>query len=94
VAAVSEDSDFVSIEGPVETVDGALVLRIPFQAGGDKLAASAGGIGRIEGDILRVGIPAWLAVEIGLEAGMRVIVGNQDGCFNIQLSDDSEDEPS
>ena len=31
--------DAVSIEGPVELIDGQLTLRIPLAAGGDKLAS-------------------------------------------------------
>ena len=51
----------VSIEGPVETVNGQLVLRIPLQEGGDKLAPFARGIGEVQGDDLVVVIPPWLA---------------------------------
>ena len=90
MAAVTADPDFVSIEGPVETVDGKLVLRIPLVAGGDKLLKSAGNIGRIEGDALRVDIPAWLAQKIGLGDGAIVVVDNQGGTFNIELPDESD----
>ena len=31
-------SEIVSIEGPIELVDGQMMLRIPLVAGGDKLA--------------------------------------------------------
>jgi hypothetical protein len=34
-------TDIVSIEGPVELVDGKLMLRIPLSAGGDKLVPLA-----------------------------------------------------
>ncbi|MBS0470058.1 MAG: hypothetical protein JSR60_03220 [Proteobacteria bacterium] len=83
-------SDFVSIEGPVENVGGTLVLRIPLIAGGDKLAKSAGRIGRIEGDCLRVDIPAWLAERFGLVDGTVVVVDNHGGTFNIELPDEDE----
>lgn len=91
MAAVSGGSDFVSIEGPVESIDGKLVLRIPLRDGGDKLAKAAASIGRIEGDVLRVDIPAWLADKVGLAAGMTVIIDNQGGTFNIELCDDDEE---
>jgi hypothetical protein len=38
-------TDIVSIEGPVELVDGKLMLHIPLSAGGDKLVPLACGIG-------------------------------------------------
>ena len=86
-----ESPDFVSIEGPVEAIDGKLVLRIPLAAGGDMLVKSAGSIGRIESDVLRIDIPAWLAQEVGLEDGDVVIVDNLGGTFNIELSDESDE---
>ena len=60
--------DSVSIEGPVEMIDGNLTLRIPLSVGGDKLAPLARGIGRIEGDCLCVEIKPWLAEKLRIEA--------------------------
>ncbi len=46
--------DFISIEGPVELIDGKLTLRIPLEVGGTKLAPLARDIGEIEGNYLNV----------------------------------------
>ncbi len=72
-----------SIEGPVESVGGSLALLIPLAYGGDKLAECARGIGTIEGDILKVLIPLWLAEKLGITAGSIVAVNNAGGKFNI-----------
>ena len=88
---MTEDPDFVSVEGPVEAIDGKFVLRIPLAEGGDKLTKSAGFIGRIERDVLRVDIPAWLAQKVGLADGDIVIVDNLGGTFNIELADESDE---
>jgi hypothetical protein len=54
----------VSLKGPVERVNGKLVLRIPLVVGGEELVASARGISSVEGDDLVVTIPDWLAEKI------------------------------
>lgn len=73
----------VSIQGPIEKIDGKMVLCIPLAAGGDALANCAKGIGQIEGDLLKVVIPDWLAEKIGISEGTIVNVHNRDGKFNI-----------
>ncbi len=78
--------DSVSIEGPVEMIDGNLTLRIPLSVGGDKLAPLARGIGRIEGDCLCVVIKPWLAEKLRIEAGSLVVVDNKNGKFTITRS--------
>ena len=79
-------ADTISIEGPVELVDGDLVLRIPLLVGGDKLAPLAHGIGHIEGDYLCVVIKPWLAEKLGIDAGSIVVVDNKNGKFTISRS--------
>lgn len=79
-------SDFISLEGPVELIDGRLVLRIPLSAGGDKLAPFARGIGESDGEFLIVAIQPWLAEKLRIEDGSRVFVDNQDGKFTISRS--------
>jgi len=79
-------ADTISIEGPVELVDGDLVLRIPLSAGGDKLVPLAHGIGHIEGDYLCVVIKPWLAEKLGIDAGSIVVVDNKNGKFTISRS--------
>jgi hypothetical protein len=43
-------AETVSLEGPVEIVDGKLAILIPLEAGGTVLAPFARGIGEIDGD--------------------------------------------
>ena len=72
-----------SLEGPVESVDGKLALRIPLAAGGQKLRRCARGIAQVEGDFLNVIIPGWLAEELNISAGTVVAIDNRGGRFNI-----------
>jgi len=75
--------NITSLKGPVESVDGRLVLRIPLAAGGSQLVECSRGIGEVEGECLNVSIPAWLAEKLGIQAGSHVRVDNHDGKFNI-----------
>ena len=79
-------ADSISIEGPVELIDGNLTLRIPLSVGGDKLAPLARGIGQIEGAYLEVIIKPWLAEKLRIVAGSLVIVDNKNGKFTITRS--------
>ena len=76
----------ISLEGPLESIDGELMLRIPLGAGGDKLAPLALGIGEVEGDYLKVVIQPWLAEKLRVGAGSLVIVDNKNGKFTITRS--------
>jgi hypothetical protein len=78
--------DEVSIEGPVEYIDGELTLRIPLAAGGDRLAPLARGIGVVDRDCLIVVIQPWLATKLDIAAGSLVVVDNNNGRFNITRS--------
>jgi hypothetical protein len=80
-----DESEIVSLGGPVEKYDGKLQLRIPLIAGSLELSKVARGISEIEGDLLIVTIPDWLSKRLGIEEGTPVIVDNQNGKFNITL---------
>ena len=86
-------TDSISIEGPVELLDGNLILRIPLSVGGDKLAPLARGIGQIEGDYLCVIIKPWLADHLRIGAGSLVCVDNGNGKFRITRSAANDPEP-
>lgn len=92
-ATIRFDMDTISVEGPVEMVDGALLLRIPMGAGGEGLAGFAGRIGRIEGDCLCVTIPAWLAEKLRVGEGSLVVVDNRGGKFTITRSARNDPDP-
>jgi hypothetical protein len=77
-------SEVTSLEGPVELLNGALVLMIPLAHGGNDFVACSRGIGQIEGDCLKVTIPQWLAEKLTIRQGSIVQVDNQDGKFNIR----------
>ena len=79
-------SETISIEGPVELVNGELTLRIPLDASGEKLATLARGIGKIEGDCLNVTILPWLAEKLRIASGSLVVVDNLNGKFTITRS--------
>lgn len=79
----ADDDDVTSLEGPVEQVEGNLVLLIPLDAGGDQLIEVAHGVGEVEGDNLKVIIPDWLADMLRIQKGSQVSVDNKGGKFNI-----------
>lgn len=79
-------ADIVSIEGPVELVDGKLTLRIPLDAGGATLAPFARRIGDIDGEFLVVVIQPWLAEKLNIGPGSLVVVDNENGKFTISRS--------
>jgi hypothetical protein len=76
-------ADIVSIKGPVELIDGELMLRIPLDAGGATLAPLARGIGDIDGEFLVVVIQPWLAEKLNIGPGSLVVVDNKNGKFTI-----------
>jgi len=78
------DDDVTSLEGPVEKIDGKLVLRIPLEAGGRELIECSRGISEIEGEFLQITIPDWLAGMLRIDEGSRVYVDNREGKCNIQ----------
>ena len=78
--------DEISIERPIELIEGNLVLRIPLSAGGDELAPLARKITEVQGDYLCLIIQPWLAEKLRMGAGSLVVVSNKDGKFNIARS--------
>ena len=78
------DDDVTSLEGPVQKIEGKLVLRIPLDAGGRELIECSRGISEIEGQFLQITIPDWLAGMLRIDEGSRVYVNNRNGKCNIQ----------
>jgi hypothetical protein len=72
-----------SLQGPVEKVDGILVLRIPLAAGGDEFVECSRGISEVTDGFLVIEIKEWLAGMLRIEAGDLVSVNNAGGKFNI-----------
>jgi hypothetical protein len=83
----------VSLEGPVELIDGRLMIRIPLSAGGQDLVQAARGVGEIDGENLVVAIAPWLVEHLHIEAGSLVVVDNEDGRLRITRSA-ANDDPS
>jgi len=77
----SEVTDCLS--GPIETRGDLLVLRIPLDNGGDKFVGVTTKIGSVDGDVLEVRLPVWLAQKLGVRAGDWVTVGLENGKFTI-----------
>lgn len=86
-------AEVVSLEGPVEIVNGELAILIPLEAGGAVLAPLAKGIGEVDGEFLKVVIQPWLAEKLRIGAGSLVIVGNVNGKLTITRSA-ANDEPA
>ena len=81
--AIDDQVAVTSLIGPVEELDGRLLLRIPLAAGGEALIASSRGISCVRDGYLEVEIRPWLAEKLGISEGSRVVVDNSDGKFNI-----------
>ena len=81
---MDEEEDFTSLQGPVEKVDGRLVLRIPLAAGGDQFIECSRGIAHVDGEYLCIEIPDWLAAQLRVDEGSPVSVDNRDGKCNIR----------
>jgi hypothetical protein len=82
--ATHESSDVTCLEGPVEKIDGKLILRIPLDAGGAQFVRCTRGISEIEGNSLKIVIQEWLAGMLRIEEGDSVSVDNADGKFNVR----------
>jgi hypothetical protein len=78
------DDAVVSLQGPVEKIEGKLVLRIPLQQGGSELIECARGISEVHDDFLCITIPEWLAGMLRIDEGSQVYVDNRNGKCNIQ----------
>ncbi len=76
-------SDYLSLEGPVERLNGQLILRIPLEAGGQQLRQSVCTQCSVEGKDLIVPLPEWLSASIRLREGTAVHVDDRWGRLNI-----------
>jgi hypothetical protein len=74
---------FASLQGPVEKVDGNLVLRIPLAAGGEEFVECSRGVSEIKDGYLVIEIKEWLAGVLRIEPGDLVSVNTADGKLNI-----------
>ncbi len=77
------EEDYLSLRGPIERENDKLVMRIPLDAGGERLYLVAKGISEIDGADLVVTIPHWLAQKIEVGEGSEVYVDDRWGKFNI-----------
>jgi hypothetical protein len=82
-----DDDDIISLQGPVEKIEGKLVLRIPLEAGGSELIECSRGISEVEKDYLKIAIPEWLAGMLRIDEGSLVSVDNRNGRCNINPID-------
>lgn len=80
----------ISLEGPVELIDGKMILRIPLTAGGDNLISAAGSIGNIDSGNLNISILPWLANQLKIGVGSLVVVDNIDGKLRITRSAEND----
>ena len=82
-----DHDDIISLQGPVEKIEGKLVLRIPLEAGGSELIECSRGISEVEKDYLKITIPEWLAGMLRIDVGSLVSVDNRNGKCNIHPID-------
>lgn len=76
-------NELVSLQGPVEKVNGKLTLLIPLKAGGNELINCCRSISEVQGEHLKIFIPDRLAGMLRIEDGDLVSVNNANGKFNI-----------
>lgn len=80
-------ADITYLQGPVEKVDGKLVLSIPLSAGGDQFIECSKTISELNGEYLKITIPEWLAGMLRIDEGSMVSIDNKDGKLNIRPID-------
>jgi hypothetical protein len=78
--------DVTTLEGPIEKIDGKLVVRIPLDAGGDQFIDCSRGIATVDAENLVVIIPQWLADKLLIEEGDLITVSNANGRFDLSPS--------
>ena len=72
----------VSLEGPIEFVEGRLILAIPLNIGGEELSLVAPkDQWKIKDDCFVFELPAWLAEKLRVGPNDFVIIDNLDGKF-------------
>jgi hypothetical protein len=81
---VPDMDNVASLQGPVESIDGKLMLRIPLRAGGDEFLECSRGISEVKDGCLCITIQEWLAGMLRIEAGDLVSIDNANGKFNIR----------
>ncbi|MDB6092853.1 MAG: hypothetical protein JWM32_415 [Verrucomicrobia bacterium] len=74
----------ISIKGPLEKIDGKLLLQIPLAAGGRDLVDCTKGIGRVDGEFLKIEILPWMAGKHGVSEGTIMAVDNFTGKFRME----------
>jgi hypothetical protein len=79
--------EVTSLQGPVEKINGKLILRIPLEAGGSEFLECSRGISEVEGDYLKIIIPEWLAGMLRIDEDNLVSVDNTNGKFDIHPID-------
>ena len=84
-------SRVTSMTGPLEEVDGRLLLQIPLRLGGDQLIACSRGISQVIDEFLIVEVLPWLAESLRIRAGSIVAVDNENGKFNVHPHADAGD---
>ena len=72
-----------TLSGPVEKLDGKLVLRIPLEAGGNQFIECSRGISEVQDGHLVIEIKDWLAGLLRIEEKDVVSVSNANGKFNV-----------
>lgn len=82
---MNDERNYLSLRGPVEMVDGCLILQIPLESGGWELRSVAKGISKIVGDDLVIKIPEGLAAKLGIFEGTYLFVDDRNGKFNITV---------
>jgi hypothetical protein len=80
----SDADDVLTLQGPVEKIDGMLALLIPLNEGGDKFAECCRGISEVQGNTLKISIPESLAGMLRIEEGDLVSIDNANGKFNVR----------
>jgi hypothetical protein len=77
-------ADALTLEGPVERLDGKLALVIPLHEGGDRFLGCCRGISEVQGEKLKITIPEWLSGMLRIQEGDLVSIDNANRKFNIR----------
>ena len=80
-------SDYVSIDGPIEMIDGRMLVRIPLEPYGKSLVDCTQSLSFIADDHLCIEIHEWMLEKLEMNAADLLHIDNANGEFNMRRAD-------
>lgn len=80
--------NWLTLEGPVESIEDRLFISVPLSEGGNQFIRCTHGIAQVdlERECLNIYIPDGLVQKIGISEGVQVVISNEGGQFHLWLA--------